>query len=89
VIIDSVSGVERPQVPRAAPVATPGALRVRGRSRYVVELAERDRSLVTALRSGDQVLAAAAIRQHIWEVAEPVLPTIPTPEEERDTPTDG
>lgn len=41
-----------------------------------VELAERHRSLLTAYRSGDQVLAAAAIRQHIWEVAERVLPTI-------------
>ena len=42
-----------------------------------VELAERHRSLLTAYRTGDQVLAAAAIRQHIWEVAERVLPTIP------------
>jgi DNA-binding GntR family transcriptional regulator len=42
-----------------------------------VELAERHRSLLEAYRSGDQVLAAAAIRQHIWEVAERVLPDIP------------
>jgi DNA-binding GntR family transcriptional regulator len=42
-----------------------------------VELAERHRSLLAAYRTGDQVLAAAAIRQHIWEVAERVLPTIP------------
>jgi DNA-binding GntR family transcriptional regulator len=42
-----------------------------------VELAERHRSLLEAYRSGDQVLAAAAIRQHIWEVAERVLPGIP------------
>jgi hypothetical protein len=38
-----------------------------------VELAERHRSLIAAYRTGDQVLAAAAIRQHIWEVAERVL----------------
>jgi DNA-binding GntR family transcriptional regulator len=42
-----------------------------------VELAERHRSLITAYRTGDQVLAAAAIRQHIWEVAERVIPSIP------------
>jgi DNA-binding GntR family transcriptional regulator len=42
-----------------------------------VELAERHRSLLAAYRSGDQVLAAGAIRQHIWEVAERVLPIIP------------
>jgi DNA-binding GntR family transcriptional regulator len=42
-----------------------------------VELAERHRSLVFAYRTGDQVLAAAAIRQHISEVAERVLPNIP------------
>ena len=42
-----------------------------------VELAERHRSLLAAYRSGDQVLAAAAIRQHIWEVAERVLANVP------------
>ena len=42
-----------------------------------VELAERHRSLLAAYRSGDQVLAAGAIRQHIWEVAERVLLNIP------------
>ena len=42
-----------------------------------VELAERHRSLLAAYRSGDQVLAAGAIRQHIWEVAERVIPIIP------------
>ncbi|MBI3974245.1 MAG: GntR family transcriptional regulator [Chloroflexi bacterium] len=42
-----------------------------------VELAERHRSLLAAYRTGDQVLAAAVIRQHIWEVAEQVLPNIP------------
>jgi DNA-binding GntR family transcriptional regulator len=42
-----------------------------------VELAERHRSLLAAYRSGDQVLAAAAIRQHIWEVVERVLPNVP------------
>ena len=42
-----------------------------------VELAERHRSLVAAYRSGDQVLASAAIRQHVWEVAERVLPNLP------------
>jgi len=45
-----------------------------------VVLAERHRSLLGAYRSGDQVLAAAAIRQHIWEVAELVLPNIPEEE---------
>jgi FCD domain len=50
-------------------------------SPHVVELAERHRLLVAALRCGDQVLASAAIRQHIWEVAERVLPNIPTDEE--------
>ena len=43
-----------------------------------VELAERHRSLIAAYRSGDQVLAAAAIRTHIWEVAEQVLANIPS-----------
>ena len=47
-----------------------------------VELAERHRSLVELFRRGDQVLAAAAIRQHIWEVAEQVLPNIPAEEDE-------
>ena len=47
-------------------------------SPHLVELAERHRSVVAALRYGDQVLASAAIRQHIWEVAERVLPNIPT-----------
>ncbi len=42
-----------------------------------VELAERHRSLIDAYRSGDQVMAAAAIRTHIWEVAEGVLANIP------------
>jgi DNA-binding GntR family transcriptional regulator len=42
-----------------------------------VELAERHRSLLTVFRRGDQVLAAAAIRQHVWEVAQRVLPNIP------------
>ena len=42
-----------------------------------VVLAERHRSLLAAYRTGDQVLAAAALRQHIWEVAEQVLPNIP------------
>jgi DNA-binding GntR family transcriptional regulator len=42
-----------------------------------VELAERHRSLIDAYRSGDQVMAAAAIRTHIWEVAERVLANIP------------
>lgn len=42
-----------------------------------VVLAERHRSLLTAYRNGDQVLAAAAIRSHIWEVAEQVIPNIP------------
>jgi DNA-binding GntR family transcriptional regulator len=48
-----------------------------------VELAERHRTLLEVFRRGDQVLAAAAIRQHIWEVAEQVLPNIP---EEDDPP---
>lgn len=42
-----------------------------------VELAERHRALLVAYRTGDQVLAASAIRQHINEVAERVLPNIP------------
>ena len=42
-----------------------------------VELAERHRSLIAAYRSGDQVLAASAIRQHVWEVAESVLANMP------------
>ena len=42
-----------------------------------VELAERHRSLIDAYRSGDQVMAAAAIRTHIWDVAERVLANIP------------
>jgi DNA-binding GntR family transcriptional regulator len=42
-----------------------------------VELAERHRALLVAYRSGDQVLAASALRRHIWEVAEQVLPNIP------------
>ncbi|MGH2369196.1 MAG: GntR family transcriptional regulator [Chloroflexota bacterium] len=42
-----------------------------------VELAERHRTLLRAYRSGDQVLAASSIRQHIWEVMEQVLPNIP------------
>ncbi|HEU5318553.1 MAG TPA: GntR family transcriptional regulator [Chloroflexota bacterium] len=45
-----------------------------------VELAERHRSLIAAYRSGDQVLAAAAIRAHIWEVAERVLANFPQQE---------
>jgi DNA-binding GntR family transcriptional regulator len=49
-----------------------------------VELAERHRALITAYRSGDQVLAAAVLRQHIWEVAERVLATMP-----EDAPPDG
>lgn len=42
-----------------------------------VQLAERHRALLDTYRSGDQVLAGAAIRQHIWEVAALVLPNIP------------
>jgi len=45
-----------------------------------VELAERHCQLITAYRTGDQVLAAGAIRSHIWEVAEQVLPNIPVDE---------
>jgi DNA-binding GntR family transcriptional regulator len=45
-----------------------------------VELAERHRSLIAAYRSGDQVLAASAIRQHVWEVAEDVLASMPEPQ---------
>jgi DNA-binding GntR family transcriptional regulator len=52
-----------------------------------VELAERHRALLTAYRTGDQVLAASAIRQHIAEVAEHVLPNIP--EEARDLRRNG
>ena len=47
-----------------------------------VELAERHRSLIAAYRSGDQVLAASAIRQHVWEVAENVLANMPQEGEE-------
>jgi DNA-binding GntR family transcriptional regulator len=39
-------------------------------------LAERHRTILIALRGGDQLLAAAAMRAHIWEVAEQVLPNI-------------
>ena len=46
-----------------------------------VELAERHRSLIAAYRSGDQVLAAGAIRSHIWEVAERVLANLPNQEQ--------
>src|SRR5207248_9516429 len=49
-----------------------------------VELAERHRSLLAAYRSGDQVLAAGAIRQHIWEVAERVLLNVPEAPERPD-----
>lgn len=41
-----------------------------------VVLAERHRSVLTALRSGDQVMAAATLRAHIWDVAEQVLPNM-------------
>ena len=47
-----------------------------------VELAERHRSLIAAYRSGDQVLASSAIRQHVWEVAERVLANMPEQQEE-------
>lgn len=49
-----------------------------------VDLAERHRSLLAAYRSGDQILAAAAIRRHIGEVAEHVLVNMPP-----DAATDG
>jgi DNA-binding GntR family transcriptional regulator len=42
-----------------------------------VELAERHRMLLAVYRLGDQVLASSALRQHIWEVAEKVLPNMP------------
>lgn len=42
-----------------------------------VVLAERHRALLAAYRTGDQVMAASAIRHHIWGVAEQVLPNIP------------
>lgn len=41
-----------------------------------IYLAERHRSILVALRGGDQLMAAAAVRAHIWEVAEQVLPSI-------------
>jgi DNA-binding GntR family transcriptional regulator len=42
-----------------------------------VELAERHRALLEIYRTGDEARAAAAIRQHIGEVAVRVLPNIP------------
>ena len=49
-----------------------------------VELAERHRTLLDAYRSGDEAQATAAIRGHIWGVAERVLPNI-AEDDENDT----
>ncbi|MCX5987352.1 MAG: GntR family transcriptional regulator [Chloroflexi bacterium] len=51
-----------------------------------VVLAERHRSVLTALRSGDQVMAAATLRAHIWDVAEQVLPNMAEESEGEDEP---